>query len=212
MSVMIRPIIPTVPRHFTQIGIDNILPFLVVMCIVLLATLWVGIYATGELNGNKRKTTIAFIGIVSAVTILLCCFFGFAVSTLKGAILCLLLVFSSYSDIKKREVPDYVHIMVLLTALIGMEVNEVPIMLLTMLLISVPIFIISFFCKSKMIGGADIKLIIACSAVLGLYQAYIGITIGLIIAIIANLKKRKKQDGFPLVPYLAAGLTAAYFI
>ena len=63
------------------------------------------------------------------------------------------------------------------------------------------------------IGGADIKLSAACAFMLGTVQGMTGLMIGLILAVIVNsIKNRKKKhEGFPLIPYLAVGFTAAYF-
>ena len=64
------------------------------------------------------------------------------------------------------------------------------------------------------IGGADIKLSAACAFMLGTVQGMTGLMIGLILAVIINFIKnrKKKHEGFPLIPYLAVGFTAAYFM
>lgn len=64
------------------------------------------------------------------------------------------------------------------------------------------------------VGGADIKLSAACAFMLGTVQGITGLMIGLILAVIINsIKNRKKKyEGFPLIPYLAVGFTAAYFM
>ena len=64
------------------------------------------------------------------------------------------------------------------------------------------------------IGGADIKLSAACAFMLGTVQGMTGLMIGLILAVIINsIKNRKKKhEGFPLIPYLAVGFMTAYFM
>ena len=49
---------------------------------------------------------------------------------------------------------------------------------------------------------------------LGTVQGMTGLMIGLILAVIINsIKNRKKKhEGFPLIPYLAVGFMAAYFM
>lgn len=71
-----------------------------------------------------------------------------------------------------------------------------------------------FLNTKSSIGGADIKLSAACAFMLGTVQGMTGLMIGLILAVIINsIKNRKKKhEGFPLIPYLAVGFMAAYFM
>ena len=62
------------------------------------------------------------------------------------------------------------------------------------------------------VGGADIKLAAACSFLLGLSRGIIGLLIGMILAVVCNAFKKDKKKGFPMIPYLAVGTMAAYFI
>ena len=203
MTAMIRPIIPHLP-YFYEIDASNRIAFIVssvvILISVVLVALLVGRYAAGKFDGNKKKTALCFIGITALMTILLLCFFGCAATTVKGVILCLVLVFSSYEDIKKRECDDYLHLMVVIAAFIGTELSSIPNMVLTMLIT-----------KSN-IGGADIKMAAACSFLLGLNRGVIGLLVGMILAVVFNIFKKDKKKGFPMIPYLAVGYLAAYFI
>ncbi|MDD4474282.1 MAG: prepilin peptidase [Eubacteriales bacterium] len=175
----------------------------------------ISLYAAKRWKADKTKTAVAFVLISVAVTILLLCFFGFAVSTVKGILFCLILLFSSYSDIKTREADDYLHVMILLTAFIGHEPADISGMLLSAALITLPLIMTVLLCKGKVIGGADVKLSVACTFLLGISRGIAGLMAGLTIGILANLmiQTRKNQaEGFPLIPYLAAGFMAAYFI
>ena len=62
------------------------------------------------------------------------------------------------------------------------------------------------------VGGADIKMAAACSFLLGLSRGVIGLLAGMILAVVVNVFKKDKKKGFPMIPYLAAGYMAAYFI
>ena len=217
-TIMISPILPRIPKPIV-IPSENMTMTILTYCVVLLfaglTAFLVSRYAAGHFNGNKKKTAFAFVGIVVAVTALLLCFFGCAVSAVQGILLCLILAYSSYSDIKTRESDDCLAVMTLLTAFIGREVSEIPGMLLSAVLITIPMFLVLIICRGNTIGGADIKLTTACAFLLGISRGIVGLMTGLTIGIIANLiiqSKTEKPEGFPLIPYLAAGFMVAYFI
>lgn len=217
-ALMIRPILPRIPSIDSIPSVETattILMFTVCLMLAGLTALIVSRYAAGHFKGNKKKTAFAFIGITVAVTALLLCFFGCAVSAVKGILFCLILVYSSYSDIKTRESDDCLAVMVTLTAFIGIEVSDISGMLLSAILATIPMLLVLIICKGKTIGGADIKLTAACAFLLGLSRSVVGLIAGLSIGIITNLiiqSKKDKSDGFPMIPYLAVGFMAAYFI
>jgi prepilin signal peptidase PulO-like enzyme (type II secretory pathway) len=218
MNMIIRPIYPTLPIRPPQISVEMAMLIFNALAFLMLAgaaAFFIGVYTAKRWKADKTKTAVAFVLISVAVTILLLCFFGFAVSTVKGIILCLILLFSSYSDIKTREADDYLHVMILLTAFIGREPTDIPGMLLSAALITLPLIMPVILCKGKVIGGADVKLSIACAFLLGISRGIIGLMAGLTIGVLANLiiqTRKNKAEGFPLIPYLAAGFMAAYFI
>ena len=88
-----------------------------------------------------------------------------------------------------------------------------PNMILSALLVGGIMLMTTVITKSQM-GGADIKLSAACAFMLGTVQGFAGLMLGLIAAIIVNIIKnrKKKTEGFPLIPYLAVGFMAAYFM
>ena len=186
--------------------------FVLVITAVLIAVV-LSRYAAEAYKGNRKKATLFFAGITAFVTLVLFCFFGCAATTLKGIIFCLLLLFSSYEDIRIRECEDYVHLMIVIAAFIGTDMAALPNMVLSALLVGGIMLATAAVTKSS-IGGADIKLSAACAFMLGTVQGMTGLMIGLILAVIINsIKNRKKKhEGFPLIPYLAVGFTAAYFM
>ena len=216
-SIMINPILPRVPviPDCSSETLLTILQYsLFVLCAGTLAFI-LGLYAAKHFKGDKTKTVLCFIGITLAVTALLLCFFGVAVGTIRGIMFCLILLFSSYSDIKTRESADFIPVMILLTALIGTEIADIPLMLLSAVLLTLPMLLIVIVCKGKAIGGADVKLTAACAFLLGAVRGCTGLVAGLSIGILVNLviqMKKKKAEGFPLIPYLSAGFMAAYFL
>lgn len=212
MHLMIRPIMPYDIPKLTENPFVLISGFVLVITAVPIAVV-LSRYAAEAYKGNRKKATLFFVGITAFVTLVLFCFFGCAATTFKGCIFCLLLLFSSYEDIRVRECEDYVHLMIVIAAFIGTDMAALPNMILSALLVGGIMVVTTVITKSQM-GGADIKLSAACAFMLGTVQGMTGLMIGLILAVIINsIKNRKKKhEGFPLIPYLAVGFTAAYFM
>lgn len=212
MHLMIRPIMPYDIPKLTENPFVLISGFVLVITAVLIAVV-LSRYAAEAYKGNRKKATLFFAGITAFVTLMLFCFFGCAATTFKGIIFCLLLLFSSYEDIRIRECEDYVHLMIVIAAFIGTDMAALPNMILSALLVGGIMLMTTVITKSQM-GGADIKLSAACAFMLGTVQGFAGLMLGLIAAIIVNIIKNRKKntEGFPLIPYLAVGFMTAYFM
>ena len=103
--------------------------------------------------------------------------------------------------------------MIVIAAFIGTDMAALPNMILSALLVGGIMLMTTVITKSQM-GGADIKLSAACAFMLGTVQGFAGLMLGLIAAMIVNIIENRKKDteGFPLIPYLAVGFMAAYFM
>ena len=173
------------------------------------------ISCTKRFNEKGKKTPVIFICLTALVVCFLLCFFGPAVYTIKGAIFFLILLLSSYLDIKTRQVDNYLSVMIAITAFIGLEVYYVPSMLVSAAVVGLSMLMGALFTKGRTIGGADIKLSVASAFLLSSVRGFVGAIFGLLIGIIANTvfnRKKALEQGFPLVPYLTAGFILAYFI
>ena len=183
---------------------------LIFLSVVILVSCIVGGFAVKRWKGNKIKTKVGFILISSLIAIVLFCFFGLSVRAIQGIIFSLILLVSSYSDIKTRECDDYLSVMILLTAFIGVELSSIPSMFVAAMF-TAGIFLLVVITVSDGIGGADIKLASAGVFLLGFQRVIIGLIAGLLLAIIVNSIKSKKS-GFPMIPYLTAAFIPAFFI
>lgn len=181
------------------------------LIIAVTAAIVFGKIAAKAYKGNSKKAIAAFTVITAAAYFMLYFFYGASEKTLKGIIFCLILLFASYEDIKIRQVENYIHIMIVITAFIGREFTEVLYMLIPALIMSLIFLAVVLICKNFKMGGADIKLSVACAFMLGQRSLY-GLIIGLIAAIIINTIKKTGKQAFPLIPYLAVGFMTAYFI
>ena len=138
-------------------------------------------------------------------------------SLIKFGILLALLIYASIKDIKSREVPDSVSGMMLILGLVGITAGDLPSMLLGMTLVFLPQYIAAIINPAKALGGADIKLSSTAAFLLGaprgLFALIVGLTLSVItVPIVRKVKKLPKNQPFPLVPFLAVGITAAYLI
>ena len=210
--MMIRPILPYY-SSMTQADGFTVVSMLLLLIGAVFAAFCIAMYAANGQQGEKRKTVLLFMGITAIVTVTMLCFFGCAAVTVRGIILCLILLYSSYSDIRIRECSDYLHLMIVIAAFIGCKATELPAMILGGVLVGA-VMLVPLLTGNRTLGGADIKCSAACAFLLGLKRGLIGLTAGLLLAVIINsIKNRKKKDkSFPLLPYLSVGFTAAYFI
>lgn len=199
-------------RYFSSWTSAETAGCIVMMFVSLVAAALLGSYCGKEFHGNRRKTIWVFVGITAAVTLALIGFFGYAATAIRGIILCLALLYGSYSDIKTRECGDAPFLLIAVAAFIGIELEALPFMLLAALTAFALQFYGAWITKSTL-NGADLKLSVACCFMLGTVRGIAGLVIGMLVGIVVSLlKKRGMKEGFPLLPYLAVGFMTAYFI
>ena len=136
---------------------------------------------------------------------------------IKTIILLALLLYASVRDIKTREVPDSVSVMLLILGLVDVSIKEIPQMLLGMVLVFLPQFISALINPSKALGGADIKVSSSAEFLLGTPNGLFALIFGLTLAVIAmpiirKIRKLPKDQPFPLIPFISIGIVAGYFI
>ena len=175
-----------------------------------LVAFFISRFAAHQWKGNKNKTAIGFVSITVAFTVLLLAFFGCSAITVRGIIFCLILLFSSYSDIKTRECSDWLHVMIVIAAFIGCDIARLPMMFAAAMFVG-GLMLMTLLLTNSPLGGADIKCAIACSFLLGFEKGIIALIGSLLIAIVLNAFKDKTK-GFTLIPYLTAGYLAVYLI
>ena len=212
MISVIRPITPDISPILSG-NICMIISWLAVLLTATLSALIISRYAAKRFKTGEKKTAICFIVLAVILSVLMLCFFGYSAITLKGIILSLVFILSSFEDIKTRECDDFLHVMIVIAAFIGTSMAELPGMLLSAVFVFAMMIGTILITKGD-IGGADIKMASACAFLLGLRQGLLGLLIGLTLAVTVNLiKKRKnKKAGFPMIPYLAVGFMTAFFM
>lgn len=138
-------------------------------------------------------------------------------TAIKGMILCGILMYASLSDLEKREVPDFVSVMILILALVNFNMYNLPSMLIGAAMVFVPQMVIAVTRPQRSIGGADIKISTVIAFLLGAQSGLFALIVGLTLAVVTMLiltktNKVRKGEGFPLVPFLAVGSMIAYMI
>lgn len=119
----------------------------------------------------------------------------------------IVLVLAAVSDIRKREIPDGIPLLVTIVSLIPLESVQ-----LSGLLVALPLLMIGVTAGG--IGGGDIKLTGACGLVLGFGRTLIGLITGLLVAACLSCSKavRKENQKRKSRKREGAGISACSFL
>ena len=136
---------------------------------------------------------------------------------IKTTILLALLLYASVKDIRTREVPDSISVMLLILGLVDTNIERLPSMLLGMALVFLPQFISALINPSKALGGADIKISSSAAFLFGAQRGLFALIVGLTLAVVTmpilrRVRKLPKDQPFPLIPFISIGIIAGYFI
>lgn len=161
---------------------------------------------------SKALLTIGLYAVTSIIIFLLRTSMFYA---LKGWILMAILFKASLDDIKKRECEDYLSVMILITALVGAPLSNIPTMLFGGALVFIIQLIFAVLRPGKY-GGADMKISSACAFLLGpyfgLFALVLGLLTGAVTTKITRCKNKSDDKTLPLVPYLSIGTFLAYLL
>ena len=135
-------------------------------------------------------------------------------SVMQFAAISILLCIGSYKDIKTREIPNWISVIVSLTAVINFRLENLCGLIVAVIFFSVAL-------ATGKIGGGDVKLIAALSIVCGLWGSFallLFAQISMLIFYAGNCIFRKINGGtasksLPFVPFITFGyvLTAIFF-
>ena len=134
-------------------------------------------------------------------------------SVMQFAAISILLGIGSYMDIKTREIPNWISVIVAMTAVINFRLEN-----LWGLIVSVIFFSVAL--ATGKIGGGDVKLIAALSIVCGLWGSFallLFAQIAMLIFYAGNCIFRKINGGtasksLPFVPFIFIGYLASKLI
>ena len=210
---MIRPMLVEMVHQSTS-GIWAV----VAACIALLTVFLLAIYKICKpfFKGADMFRHWPFY-LSAVVGLILLLRFGVTMTAVKGMILTLILLYASMSDFKKREVPDWIWVMILILSFVNFQSDHLSSMITGAVVAFIPQLATNMINPGRPIGGADIKISTAMAFLLGAWKGIFALVVGLLLAIVttAVTNKVKNQDqkaSFPLVPYLWIGATIAYLI
>ena len=107
-----------------------------------------------------------------------------------------LLAIASYTDIKKREIPNSISVTIGVLSLLNFHIFGI--------LAALPFFIAAILEPNKM-GGGDIKLTASVGLYLGFFQTLLGAVLGLALSLIFYVLSGRKNKAMPLAPFLSIG-------
>lgn len=195
------------------------LPWEISASILILAVFLIGVRIMLTKIWREKTKSIDALCLVIAGGIggILLILLGPGMTAIKGMILCGILMYASLSDLEKREVPDFVSVMILILALVNFNAADLPSMLIGVAMVFVPQMVIAVTRPERSVGGADIKISTAVAFLLGAQSGLFALIVGLTLAVVTMLilsrtDKTRKGKGFPLVPFLAIGTMIAYMI
>jgi len=131
--------------------------------------------------------------------------------TIQGLLFAALLFYAAVTDIKRREIDDWVCVSLLIVSLIGTGGS-----FWGAVITALPFFIPALV-KGGSIGGGDLKLMFGCGAVLGVWggitQIIISLSIVALFGLVLRFKGHKaKETQIPLAPFLCAGGIVSFII
>ncbi len=118
---MLSIIKPIVPNLLPVLNGDTTLTtaWLAVLAFAGLSALILSRYSSERYKTNRTKTAIFFVAFALLMSVLMLCFFGCSATTVKGIVFFLVLLQSSFEDVRVRECDDCLHILILVAAFIG---------------------------------------------------------------------------------------------
>ena len=129
----------------------------------------------------------------------------------KGSVLFVLLIITSYHDIKTRQIPEIYSMMLALLAICVPHYEN-----LWGVFCCLPFLIAAISMGG--IGGADIKIMGAAGMVIGLIPGISAMIIGLLGMIAFHLGrslllgKMQWKQSYPLIPFLSVGIISMYLL
>lgn len=215
---MIRPILPPIiTPDKTAMTVGSLLTLGQLVVIVGIAMLAVWLMLKMLRKDEIKADTPVCLLMTAGVGLFAFLSFGISLALVKGLILFGILLFASISDIGKREVPDFVWVMIGILAFVGFDSANLASMLIGAAVVFIPQLALAMIKPNRAVGGADIKISTASAFLLGAEKGILALIIGMTVAVIVMLISRKvmkadKAEPFPLVPFLSLGVIMSFLL
>ena len=189
--------------------------FAVTIATAVLAAIFTAKICISRWEGNYTKLCVIG-GVLSAIAAVGSVFLhGLGMKNIQTIFLFCIFLYASYGDIKTHEADDFNHILVFAVALITRSAEEIPNMLLSVLVVGGVILLAAVFLRGAGIGGADVKFTAACACLSTLEGGLWGLGLGTMAALLCNSPFRKKEgaeEGFPMLPYLSCSYMLVHLL
>ena len=127
-------------------------------------------------------------------------------SVMQFAVISVLLGIGSFLDIKTREIPNWISVIVAITAIINFRLENLWGLIVAVIFFSVAL-------ATGKIGGGDVKLIAALSVVCGLWGSFallLFAQISMLIfygvsVVVQKLRGKTADKALPFVPFITFG-------
>lgn len=134
-------------------------------------------------------------------------------SVMQFAAISILLDIGSYKDIKTREIPNWISVIIALSAIINFRLENLWGIIVAVIFFSVAL-------ATGKIGGGDVKLIAALSVVCGLWGSFVLLFFAQtamlifygVFVIMQKLRGRTAEKSLPFVPFIFIGYLASKLI
>ena len=170
-----------------------------------------------EGNTKKLATTATILAIICAAGSVF--LHGLGMHNIQTMLLFCVFLYASYGDFKTHEADDFIHVIILATALITQRAENMPEALLTVLLTGGIMYLVAVLIPGAGIGGADIRFVAACAFLCPMLSCFWGLGLGTFAALLCNSPFRKNKDGeekapqpYPMLPYLSCSYMFVYLL
>ena len=126
------------------------------------------------------------------------------VHAVKGLLLAQLLLIAAYNDARTYEIPDWIHVLLLLTGFIDFQLQTA---ILGFFIVSVPFLLLAMISHGGT-GGGDVKFVASCGFVLGGFGIVFGTILAMVFLICIHLifyRRTDRHKSYAMAPYLAVG-------
>ena len=197
---------------------------------ILAVLLWIGV-AVGigwilcRVLREKRMVCLLPATLIASGAMALALYFrfGLTVTAVQGLFLWFTLLYGSMSDLTDHTVPDSVWVVVLALAILSIQKHGIVSMLADAVCVMLPQLALAVIPPHRTLGGADIKLSGALAVLLGFTGGLTAFLAGLLLAVVTvtvrdlvQTRLHKRMDcpkkPFALIPFLAIGGMAMFFI
>ncbi len=153
----------------------------------------------------------------AVVGLILLLAFGVTLTTVKGMILTLIMLYASLQDLKTHEVPNCIAIMILILSFVRYRSSDLLSMLCGAAVVFIPVLTTTILNSAHPLGGADIKISTALAFLLGVEKGLFALLVGMLLAVVVTaisnkLNQKDQKEPFAVVPYLWIGAALAYMI